>query len=238
MLRRRKLSLAISALMLTAGIFVVIAALSGVGSKERGRTIPPPRDPGYVAIRPTPIPEATVAPEPSPTPEPSTAPIERLLIPRIGVSAGIQVKGIDKRYIDPRTNSGPMEDPQGPVDVAWYDFSSKPGWGSNAVFAGHVDYAGYGPAVFYKLNQLAQGDEIQVRLEDGTIYYYSVTFSEVFSPDSATQDDINRIVGPTEGDVVTLITCGGTFNTRTREYDRRLIVRAEKVGDSTSARAQ
>ena len=66
------------------------------------------------------------------------------------VNASIQVLGL--------SSDGVMQDPKGPTDVGWYDltrsfenFSSYPGWGGNAVFAGHVDYINYGAAVFWRL---------------------------------------------------------------------------------------
>ena len=40
---------------------------------------------------------------------------------------------------------------------------------------------------------------------------------------------VQDIIGPTEKPSITVITCDGTFNTRTHEYDKRLIVRAELV---------
>jgi hypothetical protein len=40
---------------------------------------------------------------------------------------------------------------------------------------------------------------------------------------------IDQIVGPTATDSLTFITCAGTFDTTTRQYDKRLVVRAEKA---------
>jgi len=237
MLNRRKVTIGVSALMLVAGIAIVIAALLGVGAGSKGRTIPPPQSfdlPRAV----TPAPEPTQA---QPTPQPSDAPVTRLIIPKIKVDAGIEVLGLD--------SSGAMQDPKGYFDVGWYDlsnsfpnFSSKPGWGGNAVFAGHVDCAACGPggsagaAVFWRLRELGPDDQIIVQLADGTQYTYHLTSIYTVTPnDAGTYDtsigttvSINDLVGPAGKEVVTLITCGGTFNTRTHEYDKRLIVRAER----------
>ena len=110
--------------------------------------------------------------------------------------------------------------------MAWYDFTSRPGVGSNAVFSGHVDalYTGTpGEAVFYNLKDLEQGDSIEVRLADGTVYEYRVTVRYSVDPTTA---DVGSIVGPTQREIITLITCGGNLGT---EYDQRLIVLAERV---------
>ena len=154
-------------------------------------------------------------------PAPSTAPVQRITIPRIEVDAPVVVKSTDA--------NGVMESPDGPWDVAWYDFSARPGFGGNAVFSGHVDYRNVGPAVFWRLRELELGDAVQVRLADGTDYGYRVTAKSTF--DAATAP-ISDIVGPTAKEVITLITCAGTFDRATRQYDQRLVVRAERVPTS------
>jgi LPXTG-site transpeptidase (sortase) family protein len=130
--------------------------------------------------------------------------------------------------------------PDGPIDVAWYDFTSKPGFppqqledgtfaGGNAVFSGHVDYHDYGPAVFWNVGQLEQGDTIEVRLEDGTVYTYAVAEKEQIYADGAA---VGEIVGPSANEIITLITCGGTFDNVSGQYDQRVIVRAQRVSDA------
>lgn len=161
---------------------------------------------------------------PSPTPTgapPSEAPIARLLIPSIGVDAPVVVKSIDA--------NGMMQSPDNAWDVAWYDFSARPGFGGNAVFSGHVDYHDVGPAVFWDLSDLQQGDVIMVRLADGTEYSYAVTALNSFEASAA---PVAEIVGPTAEEVVTIITCGGTFDSTVRQYSHRTVVRAQRVSES------
>ena len=164
-------------------------------------------------------------PTPGPTPTPSAefppgnpAPIARLVIPDAEIDAPIVVKGVD--------NAGVMIAPDKAYDVAWYDFSAHPGFGGNAVFAAHVDYVNVGPAVFWNLKDLEPGDIIDIRLNDGTVYRYAVNFKQQY--DSATAP-VNEIVGATPKESVTLITCSGTFNSATHQYDKRLVVRAERI---------
>ena len=38
--------------------------------------------------------------------------------------------------------------------------------------------------------------------------------------------------GPTPKESVTLITCGGTFSSATHQYDKRLVVRAERIEEA------
>ena len=149
---------------------------------------------------------------------------ERLLIPAIGVDASVVVKGVGA--------DGFMEAPDNGRDVAWYDFSSAPGVPGNAVFAGHVDYYKVGPAVFWDLGKLQSDDEVDVRLTDGTTYRYAVDGKAVFESDAV---PMGQVIARTSDQVITLITCTGTFNSATREYDKRLVVRARRLSDSSSA---
>jgi LPXTG-site transpeptidase (sortase) family protein len=162
-------------------------------------------------------------PGPSPTPSSQFAPgadadIARLRIPAVGIDAPVVTRGTNA--------AGVMQTPDNAVDTAWYDFTARPGFDGNAVFSGHVDYVKVGKAVFWTLKDLKPDDEIQVQLEDGTIYTYKVSFLKQYDAASA---PIEEIVGSTPQQSVTLITCSGTFNNVTRQYDKRLIVRAERV---------
>ena len=161
------------------------------------------------------------APQSTPTPAPlppSDAPISRMVIPAIEVDAPISVKGVGA--------DGVMEAPDGPWDISWYDFTARPGFGGNAVFSGHVDYIDVGPAVLWRLNELAQDDLVEVLLQDGTVYQYHLVAMENVDAENV---DVGSIVGPTEQEIVTIITCAGTFNRSSGQYDQRLIIRAVRV---------
>jgi len=146
-------------------------------------------------------------------------PGSRLVIPSIDVDAGIIAVGVD--------GSGVMGTPSNGWDVGWYDFSALPGQPGNSVMTGHVDYYDVGAAVFWRLRDLGSGDEVEVYLpEGGGVAIYQVT--EVESYDAGTAP-LDAIIGPTTDDVLTLITCDGSFNPSMREYDHRLVVRAELV---------
>jgi len=149
---------------------------------------------------------------------PSGPPIARLIIPSIGVDAKVVVKGVGA--------DGVMEVPNNGFDVAWYDFAARPGSGGNVVFSGHVDFRGLGPAVFWNLGKLQPDDLMEVRLEDGSVYQYRVTGKGAFDDETA---PVEQIIGPTPVESVTLITCTGTFNPATHQYDKRLVVRGERV---------
>lgn len=166
------------------------------------------------STRPSVVPAATATPAPS---APPAVQPQQLLIPRLGVQAPIENKGIN--------GHNQMEAPDKPFDVAWYPFTAKPGAGGNAVFSGHRDFAGVGPAVFWKLGQLSPGDTIQVTGVEGTRLDYQVTQSWDY-----TLSDIPMasVLAQGGGDQITLITCAGAYS-QAAGYDHRLVVRAKRV---------
>ncbi len=220
---RLALALLVFGLVTLAGAsYLIFDSLTG-GSNYNGigdaEAFGPP-----VALYQTPVPPPTA--QPSPTAERS-APLARITIPRFNVDAPVIVLGIDE--------NGVMEAPEDPWDAAWYDFTARPGEGSNAVFSGHVDWTfenGPAGAVFWDLKNLVLGDVISVELVDGASYSYSVISREQVDPNNV---DINRIVGPTAEEYITLITCGGQFDPVTGHYPNRTIVRAELMQDAPSA---
>lgn len=165
-----------------------------------------------------------VHPTQTPTPTPAVQ-VERLIIPAINVDAAVTTKAV--------AGNGEMPSPDGPQDVIWYDFSALPGLGGspgvagNTVFAGHVDYHDYGPAVFWDLRHLKEGDEITVRLRNGTQYRYTARSNRVIDP-AATP--FNEIVASTPQESLTVITCDGDFDPGTQTYDLRRIVWAVRAG--------
>ena len=107
--------------------------------------------------------------------------------------------------------------------------------GSNAVFSGHVDWqtpeGSPIPGVFYRLRELKIGDSVTISLDDERTLEYRVTGNI-----ASDYDDPNlvRLMGATKKDVVTLITCGGTWvpdgsKENGGNYSHRVLVRAELI---------
>ena len=144
--------------------------------------------------------------------------LERLVVPGVRIDAPVETRGINAR--------GEMEDPGGKDAVAWYDFSEFPGFGGNAVFSGHVDWFTGELGSFGRLKDLKKGDEIILRLSDGMEMTYKVVASDLYESAKA---PVEQIVGRTEKDSITFITCEGTFNRSAQDYSHRRVVRAERV---------
>jgi len=216
------------------GLILVLVTLSGGGGDDS------PRSDGEHAgladdVEPTAeatidLARATVVANNNPT---SVSADDRLVIPKFGVNAPLTLKtvGLD----------GVMPNPDGPDDSAFYDFSAwpgkggAPGKGGNAIFSGHVDSGrvacknGSVPppcqAVFWDINGLRIGDEIEVHLS-GTVHKYRVTSNQ---PIHASTGPWDQIVSSTAQESITLITCGGDFNRETREYNNRQVVTAVRI---------
>jgi len=163
----------------------------------------------------------------TPTPAPTPAPVAvaapplrntpyRIVIEKIGVNAPVGVYGLDANQVPKVPLNG--------SEVAWYNFSSEPGAGSNAVFAGHVTWSGR--AVFYHLDELAPGDQVVLKADDGSTVVYAV--SDVFLVDPNDPNSAS-VMSPTPEDAITLITCGGdpyyVGGVARYDYTHRLIVR-------------
>jgi sortase A len=91
----------------------------------------------------------------------------------------------------------------------------------NVYLVGHrLGYQGTGSRlIFYRLNKLAEGDEVVLRDRDGKKYRYRVT--ETFIVDPGEDWVTGQVVGR---DMVTLQTC-----TPIPAFDKRLIVRADRI---------
>ncbi|MFN8585333.1 MAG: class F sortase [Dehalococcoidia bacterium] len=168
--------------------------------------------------------------------DPPSANLGRFKIPRIGVDAPIGERTVAADLNLQRLN------PFGPSDVSWYNFAVDPrfggdiGQGKNPVFAAHVDYAALvpyaqvnyrGEGVFRDINLLKAGDLIEVTMHGETVRYKVVWKRQV----AEAEGDWGTIFSSSvpEGDAITLITCSGDFNTVTREYDSRTVIRGQRV---------
>lgn len=188
-------------------------------------TVPPTPRPANVAPtvppQPAPQPTATATKAPvvaappvasGPPPRDVGLPV-RVIVPSLGVDASVEQVGVDAE--------GNMATPDDPWNTAWYAPGVRPGQAGNAAIAGHVDYHTIGPVVFWDLNKIAVGAEVLVVTSSGQTLRFTVRGGEYYRPQNA---PLEEIFGATSSVNLNLITCGGTFNPVTREYDQRYVV--------------
>ncbi len=132
----------------------------------------------------------------------------------IDVDADVDRVGIDQ---------GIMEVPDH-GDAAWFTPSVKPGRVGPSLITGHVSSRADGPDVFYDLEHLQQGDEIEVHGDDEVVVF------EVSGVEQHPKDDYPReaVHGATEGPELRLIICGGFFDDASGHHEDNIVVFAER----------
>ncbi|MEY2665754.1 MAG: hypothetical protein RLZZ480_859 [Candidatus Parcubacteria bacterium] len=122
-------------------------------------------------------------------------------------------------------DGGEIEVPNDYTSVAYYKFGPTPGELGPAVILGHVDSV-KGPAVFFSLGQLKEGDEIQVERADGSVATFAVTELE---RQTQTAFPTRKVYGDIDHAGLRLITCTGIYDKEKLRYTHNLIVYAKLV---------
>lgn len=143
----------------------------------------------------------------------AAAPV-RLRVPSIGVDSALLELGLD--------DDGVLVPPAEFAQAGWYTGSPAPGDIGPSVIAGHVDSRS-GPAVFFRLGELAAGDDVLVERADGTTARFTVSGTARYRKDEFPTEEV---YGPTPGAVLRLITCGGVFDPDRRSYRDNVVVTA------------
>ncbi|WP_038559256.1 class F sortase [Terribacillus saccharophilus] len=144
---------------------------------------------------------------------------DRIEIPAIDVDATVQPKG--------ELENGEMEVPADDHITGWYEPGYKPGSAGSSVIAGHVD-SKKGPAVFFYLTDLEEGDEVYITDKDGKKLTFVVKEMHAYPAENA---PIRQIFGASDKAVLNLITCTGTFDHERQTHPDRLVVTTELKQD-------
>ena len=138
-----------------------------------------------------------------------------LQIPRITIDTEVVPAGMTA------TDDGNVEWETVPFVAAHYLDTALIGDRGNAVISGHVVTLREGN-VFRNLYQIDFDDEIKVQTENAR-FTYIVKDLKLVEPTAV------EVMAPTQEPRLTLITCGGEFDPRTRQFSHRLIVTAEQA---------
>ncbi|RFU86128.1 class F sortase [Streptomyces triticagri] len=140
----------------------------------------------------------------------------RVVVPAIGVDAPLTDLGIEQSG---RLASPPEDEPD---TAGWWADGPAPGTRGTAIIAGHVDVPG-GPAVFYNLGALTPGTPIAVPRADGTTAHFRTTSVDVYDADDFPDD---KVYADTDRPELRLITCGGGYDKKRRQYNGNVVVTA------------
>jgi hypothetical protein len=159
------------------------------------------------------VPVGSALYDPTQLPEPGPAP----------VALTVEGVDIDRAPIVPVgvESSGEMEIP-GAREIGWYRFGPTPRDEGSAVLAAHIAFNGR-RGVFRRLTDVQVGVLIRVEYEDGTSTTHVVTEMAQYPKSDLPLD---RVFSKNGTPTLTLITCGGWFNSSLRSYDDNVVVYA------------
>jgi sortase (surface protein transpeptidase) len=146
-----------------------------------------------------------------------SAPI-RLRIPSVSIDAPFTAPlGLE--------TNGEVAVPDSDTEVGWYKHSPTPGEVGPAVILGHVD-SKTGPAVFFYLGQLDEGDDVFVDRTDGTTAHFKV---ESLERPKQSEFPTEKVYGNINYAGLRLITCSGIYLKGTQRYTNNLVVYARLI---------
>jgi len=165
-----------------------------------------------VATSPATVQVTTPQPVPDPTPVPAPTPapaFDKVSIASIGLSSQFVAVGL--------TNTNAVD--VHPSLVGWWNGSAQPG-NPGAIF---LD--GHNPGVFSTLPSVKEGAQINLTKASGEIFNYTVVYTEIIQLAGGSMNTaLTPYGGASEG--LNLMTCIGTYSTKTGTTDQRLIVYA------------
>lgn len=163
------------------------------------------------------VPPEALEPTPAQTALDDTPPV-RIKIPDLRIDASVIQMDMGADDLLPVPTTG--------HDVAWYSYGARLGAEGNAVLSGHVDW-NRERGVFWTLREAQPGQTITLVSGVGRVYEYRVDWAKSFVEDSP--EGLLALRSRVGGTTITLVTCTGRFDVRTRSYLDRHIVRATLV---------
>ena len=141
----------------------------------------------------------------------------RIRIPSINVDAAIQEVGL--------TKNGSVGAPNNVSDVGWLNISAAPGENGTALIDGHLVSRHNGnvaSGVFDNLSELKAGDKIYIDYSNREIVY---VVKKIGSYGANAEPSEPFIVDG--GSHLNLITCAGVWDSKNKEYTKRVVVFAD-----------
>lgn len=203
-----------TALAVLTATALLTAGCGGEDQPLAGSTTPA-AEPSPSTPASTPIPTPTPTPTPTPAPEPELADPVAVAVPAVGIDTTIVPIAVDADNVL-------VPPPYG--DAGWWQEGPEPGELGAAVIAGHLD-SREGPDVFYRLGEIAPGDEIVVTRADGGSSAFRVVDVGQYSQDDFPTEAVYG--GPDDRPLLRLITCGGEYDRGLGRYRDNVVVFAE-----------
>ncbi|WP_231369217.1 class F sortase [Frigoribacterium sp. CG_9.8] len=148
----------------------------------------------------------------------------RIQLDRLGIDMKVTSEGLDA--------DGAMALPPNAADAGWYRYS--PGVNSRAgatVIAAHIDSRDDGIGPFSRLRNATAGDRLTLTGADGSTVAYTVTELRQVGKIDAPMAEVFDTAGAPR---LSLVTCGGSYNSKTGHYVDNVIVTATPVAAAAS----
>jgi hypothetical protein len=212
--RDRRLRLAV---VLAGMAMLVLAVVAGVHAAGGTRSVTGDAVP-LVNVGSVPAAGAAGGPRPSSHPGVVVRPGTVLEIARLGVRAPV---------VTVSAPGGEMQIPRDPRVVGWWTDGARPGGSAgHAVIVGHVNYAGVSGALGV-LPELKPGDLVTVDVPGSPAISYRIAALRSYPKSAGLPDGLFSTDGPPE---LVLITCGGTFDSSTGNYEDNIVAFASPLG--------
>ena len=150
---------------------------------------------------------------------PRSVPVS-LDVPSIGVHSTLLQLGANP---DRTVQVPPLEKDS---KAGWFSYSPTPGELGPAVLLGHVDSARWGPGIFYRLGALRPSEKVDVTRADRAVVTFVVDRVESYPKDTFPS---LQVYGNTLDAELRLITCGGIFDSSTRNYENNIVAYAHLI---------
>ncbi|WP_410587406.1 class F sortase [Amycolatopsis sp. lyj-23] len=182
----------------------LVLALAGCGTAEPPKAAPPAPVPASVPVT---VPFKGLRPT-------------SVRIPKIGAESSLLAVAVkpDGSISVPSVHT--------PMQAAWYKLSPVPGDVGPAIVLGHVD-GDKKPGIFFKLKELAPGDEVDVDRSDGKKVKFVVDRVTQVPKETFPRD---AVYGNSNEPELRLITCGGAFDHAEHSYKDNIVVYAKLAG--------
>jgi len=142
-------------------------------------------------------------------------------LPTIGAKGFIQKVRLDKNQA--------MGVPSNLFMAGWFVGSVKPGEAGLSIIDGHVQ-GKYQPGIFKGLTRLRPGDEFAVEFGDHSLRKFKVITANNY--EMAKAQEFLFAKDPKIERQLNLITCSGTYDSKTATYNKRFIVSAQSTAQA------
>jgi Sortase domain len=216
---------------------VAIAGATGLVLLAAAATMRDGPTPGNFGITSAPITSSPSSAPPQPVraaatrpSHPAISPTTPAMLPAAPAQLTIPTLGVHAPVQPVLTTNSQLDVPDDPLQLGWWAGSARIGATTGTiVIDGHVDSATAGPGALFRLTDLNAAARIVITTTTGQHQTYLVTGRRIYPKTNALPPDLFTTTGPPR---LILITCGGSFNATTHNYQDNMVLFATPTPDA------